>query len=82
MRHLEIHYLESARDTALLVTAGLPRFGDIEPAQCGACKATAGEVQGSDGTVSWRPFGVVLDGETVTVACRKCLTAVDKALKA
>ena len=82
MRHLEIHYLESARDTALLETAGLPRYGDIEPARCGACKATAGEVQAEDGAVSWRPFGVILDGETVSVACRRCLSTVDKALKA
>ncbi|UDL16289.1 hypothetical protein SEA_ZOOMAN_318 [Microbacterium phage Zooman] len=82
MRHIEIHFLESARDTALLETAGLPRYGDIEPARCGACKATAGEVLGANGAVAWRPFGVILDGETVTVACRKCLSAVDRALKA
>jgi hypothetical protein len=82
MRHIEVHYLETARDVRLLETAGLPVYGLNETARCGACKATAGEVQGGDGTVSWRPFGVVLDGETVTVVCRKCLTAVDKALKA
>ena len=82
MRHIEIHYLESARDTALLETAGLPRYGDAEPARCGACNATAGEVQAQDGSVLWRPFGVVLDGETVSVACRKCLSAVDRSLSA
>lgn len=82
MRHIEIHYLESARDTALLATAGLPRYGDIEPASCASCNAKAGEVQGTDGVVFWVPFGVLLDGETVSVVCRKCLRTIDKALQA
>lgn len=82
MRHLEVHYLETARDTAMLETAGLPRYGDIEPATCGACNATAGEVLGQNGAVFWIPFGVVLDGDTITVACKRCLGQVDKALKA
>ncbi len=82
MRHIEIHFVESARDTGLLATAGLPVYGLNEPARCGSCKAVAGEVQGIDGAVAWRPFGVVLDGETVSVVCRKCLSQVDKALKA
>lgn len=81
MRHIEIHYCETARDAASLQHAGLPRY-DLEPTRCGACNGTTGEVEGSGGTVSWRPFGVVLDGDTITTVCRKCLTAVDKALKA
>lgn len=81
MRHLEIHYCESARDAASLQYAGLPRY-DLNPEPCGACKARTGEILGRDETVSWRAFGVLLDGETVTVVCRKCLTAVDRALKA
>lgn len=82
MLHLEIHYLETARDTALLETAGLPRYGDVEPANCSACSARAGEVQGSNGAVFWRPFGVLLDGEHVSVVCARCMRQIDKALKA
>jgi len=82
MRHIEVHYLETARDTGLLETAGLPRYGDVEPARCSACGATAGEIQGQNGTVSWRPFGVLLDGESISVVCGRCMKQVDKALRA
>lgn len=81
MRHIEIHFCETARDAASLQHAGLPRY-DLEPSPCSACGAKTGEVEGRGDTVSWRPFGVLLDGETVTVICRKCLSQVDKALKA
>ena len=81
MRHIEIHYLETARDAELLQHAGLPRY-DLEPTRCGSCNARVGEVNGTDGTVFWRALGVVLDGETVTVACARCLRPVDKALQA
>lgn len=81
MRHIEIHYCESARDAASLQYAGLPRY-DLEPTTCAACGAKTGEIEGRGETVTWRPFGVVLDGDAITTVCRKCLTAVDKALKA
>lgn len=81
LRHIEIHYAETARDAAELQHAGLPRY-DIEPSKCAACSSRVGEVQGQGDTVFWRPLGVVLDGETVTVICAKCLKQIDKALKA
>lgn len=81
MIHIEIHYLETARDAALLATAGLPRY-DLEPSACAACKVKTGEVESQHGTVVWRPFGVVLDGDAITTVCRRCLAGVDKALKA
>lgn len=81
MRHIEIHFCETARDAALLATAGLPRY-DIEPSACAACGAKTGEQDGKHGTVVWRPFGVVLDGDAITTVCRRCLAGVDKALKA
>ena len=80
MRHIELHILPTARDAARLETAGLPRF-DLEPSECGACRVRVGEVSGSDDAVFWRPFGVILDGETVDVLCKKCLSPFDKVLR-
>jgi len=83
VKHIEIHYCETARDAALLATAGLPRF-DLEPTACAACNARVAEVNGEKDTdaVFWRAFGVILNGETVTAVCAKCLRPVDKALAA
>lgn len=81
MRHIEIHFCETARDAASLQHAGLPRY-DLEPSACAACKVKTGEVESQHGTVVWRPFGVVLDGDAITTVCRRCLAGVDKALKA
>lgn len=81
MRHIEVHYCETARDAAQLQHAGLPRY-DLEPSKCAACNSRVGEIDGQRGVVFWRPLGVVLDGETVTVICAKCLSQIDKALKA
>lgn len=81
LRHIEIHYAETARDAAELQYSGLPRY-DIEPSKCAACLSRVGEVQGQNGTVSWRPLGVVLDGDAVTVVCGKCVRSIDKALRA
>lgn len=80
LRHIEIHYAETARDAAELRHAGLPRY-DLEPSRCASCKARIGEVQGSGEAMFWKPLGVVLDGETVTVVCGKCLRSIDTALK-
>lgn len=80
MRHIEAHYLESARDAAMLATAGLPRY-DLEPVKCGSCSARCGEVFNPNGeSVAWKPFAVVLNGETIATVCGRCFRYVDKSL--
>ena len=80
IRHVEIHILPTAKDAARLEHAGLPRF-DLEPTACGACNARVGELNNeSDQPIAWRPFGVILDADTVDVLCRKCLAPFDKIL--
>ena len=82
MMHVELHYLETARDAAMLSTAGLPRY-DLEPVHCGNCSARCGEVHNQSGdTVAWKPFVVVMNGESIGTLCQRCVRPVDKALKA
>lgn len=80
MVHVEIHWCETATDAARLQHAGLPRL-DLEPSHCSACNARVGEVTGLEDTVTWKPCGLVLNGETIGVLCRRCYAPVDKALK-
>lgn len=80
MTHVEIHWCETATDAARLQYAGLPRL-DIEPSKCGACNTQVAEIEGRNGTVSWRPCGLVLNGETIAVICARCFNGVDKALR-
>lgn len=79
MTHIEIHWCETATDAARLAYAGLPRL-DLEPHRCSACNARVGEVNGQGDTVSWKPCGLLLDGENIGVLCRRCFAPVDKAL--
>ena len=82
MKHLEIHYVESDRDAATLVLAGLPDYR-VAPERCGSCNNPTGEVHNhQDEPVAWRAFGVVLDGDRIGVACKRCLSKVDAALAA
>ena len=81
-RHIEIHYLDTNRDAAYLATAGFPRY-DLEPVRCNGCNQPVGEVHNhQDEPVAWRAFGVVLDGDRIGVACKRCLSKVDAALAA
>lgn len=79
LSHTEIHWCATAKDAARLAYGGLPRL-DLSPQKCGACTAHCGEVQGLDGTVTWRACAVALDGERIAVICGRCLKALDKAL--
>jgi hypothetical protein len=78
--HVEIHWLATATDAARLEHAGLPRL-DLEPSKCTACNARVGEVNGQDGTVTWKPCGLVLNGDDIGVICQRCYAPVDKSLK-
>lgn len=79
--HTEIHWCETATDAARLQHAGLPRL-DLEPQACTSCNARVGEVNGQNGTVTWKPCGLVLNGESIGVICRRCAEPVDKSLQA
>lgn len=81
MTHIEIHWCETATDAARLELAGLPRL-DLEPNRCSGCNARVGEVNGQEGTVSWKPCGLVLNGDTIGVICRRCFSTVAKTVKA
>lgn len=81
IRHIEVHWLETARDAEYLSRAGLPRL-DIEPTACSSCNARVGEVNGTHDAVFWKPCGIVLTGDTLAVICRGCFNKVDKALAA
>jgi hypothetical protein len=79
--HIEIHWCETARDAERLAHAGLPRL-DLEPQRCTACNARVGEVNGSNGTVFWKPCGLVLNENDMGVVCKRCFARIDKALQA
>ncbi len=81
MTHIEIHWLETAKDAKWLEFAGLPRI-DLEPSSCTSCNARVGEVNGAEGTVFWKPCGLVLNGDAIGTVCRKCFAGIDKALAA
>ena len=82
MRHIESHYVESDRDAASLVTAGLPDYR-LAPERCGSCGIRTGEIFNTYGdSVAWKPFAVVLDGDRIAVVCNRCFNGVDKALAA
>lgn len=78
--HVEIHWCETATDAAHLEHAGLPRL-DLEPNRCTGCNTQVGEVQGLGDTVSWKPCGLVLNGDRIGVICRRCFLPVDKTVK-
>ena len=75
--HVELHFCRTARDAALLATAGLPRY-DLEPEKCGACNARVGEVNGKEDAVFWKPLTVVVWEDGVDVLCERCVRQVDK----
>lgn len=79
--HVEIHWCETATDAARLEHAGLPRL-DLEANRCTSCDAPVGEVHGLGETVSWKPCGLVLNGDRIGVLCRRCFRPIDKSLKA
>ena len=77
MRHIEMHYLETARDAALLANGGFPRY-DIEQSKCDSCGSNTGEVQGQNDVVAWRPFAVIVWESGIAAACSRCIKPVIK----
>jgi len=80
LRHVEVHVIATAQDAARLSNAGLPRV-DLEPQRCGSCDSACGEVAGQGTAVFWKPLGLVLDGEVLSVLCKTCLRPFDKVLR-
>lgn len=79
MSHIELHILATAEDAARIAAAGLPRF-DLEPQECGACNVSIGEVLTAGGDVLWRPCGLLLDGDSLALLCKRCLEPIPRVL--